>query len=80
MLTAIAFRLDTGAITTALRGLALAAIVVFVMFAVFTWAPVVCAFCWAGCCSLAVTVAGVAYNVGVIAGAFGVALASIKLM
>ena len=53
MLTAILFRLDTGAITTALRGLALAAIVVFVMFFVLTWAPVVCAICWTGCCSLA---------------------------
>lgn len=160
MLTAIAFRLDTGAISTALRGLALAAIVVcsFVIVAtvaplalavvatwlavvghaagivaamvahaatvalalvvrvvvlyaavklisaarhvnwqavgavvkplviavafvalmvfVFAWAPVV----WAGCCSLAATVAGVAYNVSVIAGTFAVALASVKLM
>ena len=77
---AVTYYLPTGAITTLLRGLALATIVVFVMFFVLAWAPVVCAFCWAGCCSLAATVAGVAYNLCVIAGAFGVALASVKLM
>lgn len=68
------------AVGAIVKPLLIVAAFVVVMVAVFAYAPVVCAACWAGCCSLAATLAGVVYNMAVISGAFGVALATVKLM
>lgn len=79
-LTSAARRVNWDAVGAVVKPLTIGLAFVVVMVLVFAWAPVVCAACWVGCCSLAATLAGVVYNVAVCAAAMAVPFAVMKVI